>query len=360
MAACASSLHHAIAGHHYGEIATYAIVFVPVWWAWMNYTWFSSAFDVRDGWFRLLSFVQMFGALLLAAGMKAFFAGDGRLVLVGYIVMRIAMVTFWLRVAWQDARYRPTALRYGLGILVLQGLWVGWYLVTKDMGPTVVFSTMLVFIAAELLIPVLAERVKHTPWHPHHIAERYGLLTIIVLGEAVLGVSNTIVNADRSHLQSAISCGFAGSLLVFLLWWFYFQVSFVGALHSHDLRRGLIFGYGHYLVFASLAAVGSGLGLVADTFLATEAGHAVSNQTAILTLAVAVTVYLLTVCLIRWLAVGQGPPRLLACLVALGLLTGAAFACQMHLPIWAGLLMIAAAPAALTTWQTHCQAGHGD
>jgi hypothetical protein len=36
----------------------------------------------------------------------------------------------------------------------------------------------------ELSVPLWAERTGHSSWHPHHIAERYGLFAIILLGEA--------------------------------------------------------------------------------------------------------------------------------------------------------------------------------
>ena len=41
-------------------------------------------------------------------------------------------------------------------------------------------------------MPVWAERAGATPWHPHHIAERYGLFTLIVLGESVLAATLAI------------------------------------------------------------------------------------------------------------------------------------------------------------------------
>lgn len=110
--ACASSLHHALAEHHYSDIWVYLAVFMPMWWAWMNYTWFSSAFDCDDTHFRLLSMVQMFGALLMAAGMKGFFNGDALLGLLGFIVMRIAMASLWFRAAKDDPQYAKTACRY--------------------------------------------------------------------------------------------------------------------------------------------------------------------------------------------------------------------------------------------------------
>ncbi|HPQ96234.1 MAG TPA: low temperature requirement protein A, partial [Thiolinea sp.] len=264
--ACASSLHHALAAHHYLDILTYLGIFLPMWWAWMNYTWFSSAFDCNDTHFRLLSMVQMFGALLMAAGMTAFFNGDGLLCVLGFIVMRIAMASLWFRAARDDPQYAATARRYAYGILIMQAIWVLWYLVTRDMAYLPRMFSMLLFMGGELLVPVLAERIRHTPWHPHHIAERYGLLTIIVLGEGIIGVSNLIMNAGSIDILHALPVGFTGTVLIFALWWLYFKVPFAEALHDHNLRRGILFGYGHYLIFASLAAVGTGLELAADTF----------------------------------------------------------------------------------------------
>ena len=48
-------------------------------------------------------------------------------------------------------------------------------------------------------VPVWAERVAPTTWHPHHIAERYGLLTLIVLGESILAATGAV--------QAALSSG---------------------------------------------------------------------------------------------------------------------------------------------------------
>ena len=114
--------------------------------------------------------------------MTDFFNGDGRLGILGFIIMRIAMASLWLKASHDDPRYAPTARFYAYGILLMQVIWVIWYFVTRDMDYAVKFSSMLFFMGGELLVPVLAERTQHTPWHPHHIAERYSLFTIIVLG----------------------------------------------------------------------------------------------------------------------------------------------------------------------------------
>jgi low temperature requirement protein LtrA len=44
-------------------------------------------------------------------------------------------------------------------------------------------------VVAELAVPFIAESRATTPWHPGHIAERYSLFTLIVLGESVLAGS---------------------------------------------------------------------------------------------------------------------------------------------------------------------------
>src|SRR5277367_2213460 len=114
------------AGHFHTAIVSYLLIFFAIWWAWMNFTWFASAYDVDDLPYRLLTFVQIIGVLVLAAGIEsAFTAGNFTVMTIGYVVMRIAMVAQWLRAAAGDPAARPAALRYAAGIAVLQ---VGWVL----------------------------------------------------------------------------------------------------------------------------------------------------------------------------------------------------------------------------------------
>lgn len=64
-------------------------------------------------------------------------------------------------------------------------------------------------VCCELLVPAWAERAGITPWHPHHIVERYSLFFIIVLGEVIL--SSTVA------IQTAIDEGQAAGHLVGLI-----------------------------------------------------------------------------------------------------------------------------------------------
>jgi low temperature requirement protein LtrA len=239
-------------------VYSFVLVFFAIWWAWVNFTWFASAYDTDDAFYRLMVFVQITGALILAAGVpKIVVQHDFVLGVTGYVVMRVALVTQWLRAAHGDPRTRSTALRYAAGVTVIQICWVA-FLAVPSRYQLAVFPPLLLL---DMLVPAWAERTGETSWHPHHIAERYGLFTIIVIGESVLTATTALQAAfDQGGFRWDLVGIIAGGLLiVFSMWWMYF------AAPAHTIittfRRAAIWAYGHYVIFASAAAVGAGLGV---------------------------------------------------------------------------------------------------
>src|SRR5262245_49372172 len=99
VARAAESLHHGlIEGHASQAVGTFLLVFFAIWWAWMNFTWFASAYDTDDVPYRIAVFVIMIGALIFAAGVGGFVGGTPSGVTTGgYVVMRVAMIALWLR-----------------------------------------------------------------------------------------------------------------------------------------------------------------------------------------------------------------------------------------------------------------------
>ncbi|WP_198165280.1 low temperature requirement protein A [Nocardia fusca] len=263
VAAIVSQLGHAIgAGHPLSGLLPFLQVFFAIWWAWMNFTWFASSYDTDDVPYRLLTWVQMVGVLILAAGVPAAFGHDDYLAItVGYLVMRSGLVAQWLRAARDDRPGRRTALRYAIGIAVLEALWLLRLLPAElDVLPAVVANPVfLALAAAELAIPVWAERARGTAWHPHHIAERYTLFTIILLGESVLAVSTGVADAlDHGLRPTLVVTALSGLVLLFALWWLY-DLEPSGAALSDRRTRSFVWGYAHYAIFAALAALGAGL-----------------------------------------------------------------------------------------------------
>jgi low temperature requirement protein LtrA len=261
VAFASSELHHAIADDHVGEgVIGYAMVFFAIWWAWLNFTWFSSAYDTDDVPFRLLTFVQLTGALIIAAGVPSLFEDmDLTIGLAGYIVMRLAAVSQWVRVARSDEARQRTAWRYAIGITVVQLAWVLLYFAPAS----AVMPGFIVLVAAELLVPVWAERASPTPWHREHVAERYGLFTIIVLGESILSASIAIQAASSGGgLGELAWIAVGGLLIVYSMWWLYFERPNDDILTT--MPRAFAWGYGHYFIWAAAAAVGAGVAVSVD------------------------------------------------------------------------------------------------
>ncbi|WP_243698245.1 MULTISPECIES: low temperature requirement protein A [unclassified Curtobacterium] len=277
-------------GHVSSAILSFAMVFFSIWWAWLNFSWFATSFDIDDWLYRVMTFVQMAGVLVLAAGVgPAMQDGSFTIVVVGYVVMRLALVGQWIRVAVSSARYRSTALHYVVGITVVQVFWVAMLLLPAHAQLFV--APVLVFF--EVLIPIWAEsRAETTPWHRHHIAERYALFTLIVLGEGLVASASAVIDGlrDAEHLGPLLVLAAGGLVIVAGLWWIYFSRE----QHEHirGLRSALVFGYGHYFVFAAAAALPAGI----EVAVSADAGEAdLSHASVAATIAVPVALFVASI-----------------------------------------------------------------
>lgn len=224
--------------------------------------------------------------------------------------MRLAMVTQWLRAARSAGDARPTALRYAVGIALVQVLWLGALLLPASVMPVAI----AVLIVAEVAVPIVAERTGGTPWHPHHITERYGLFTLIVLGESLLASANAIIEALRDAESIAPLIGIAVLTLVVTaaLWWIYFWPTRHSAIGG--LGASLRYGYGHYAVFAAAAALSAGIEVEIDVVL----GHSkLMPPAASFAYTVPIAVFILAV---RVLAIRRHGDRIVNTVVPLGAL----------------------------------------
>ncbi|WP_442583487.1 low temperature requirement protein A [Mesorhizobium sp. ASY16-5R] len=291
VAAAAAGLHHAVNENHVGQgVVIYLFVFWALWWPWVNFTWFASAYDNDDVIYRCLVFVQMVGALMTAVGVKDFSEGAlTPLPLAGYIVMRFSMIVLWLRAARANPDGASCAYRYALGIAVCQVAWLAVFtLVPRDYFILAGLPVML----AEMAVPAFAEARVPTPWHRHHIIERYGLLTIIVFGESLVSAAAAISAIDgEAFANPAVWSVLVGSFLIlFTMWWIYFGEHYHSALDT--LRGAFLWGYSHYFIFASAAAVGAGIAIAVD-----QATHhsEISAAVASASVTIPAAVYLLSV-----------------------------------------------------------------
>jgi len=288
--------HVLAAGHFSAAILGFGFASFAICWAWINFSWFSSAYDTDDWIFRIITMVQMTGVLVLAIGLPRMFASiehgphlDNGVMALGYVIMRVAMVFQWLRAAGQDPARRRVCLTYVVTIAVAQLGWVALIFLDLSVSWAVFYSVILALL--ELTGPYIAEQKDGgTPWHPHHIAERYSLFAIIALGEGIVGTVATLtaVVDERGWTMDAALVCIAGTGLTFGMWWVYYMLPSGDILHVHR-KRSFIWGYGQIIPIAAILATGAGLH-VAAYFIEHEA-HITALQT-VLCVAVPVGVFL--------------------------------------------------------------------
>ncbi|HEY1838843.1 MAG TPA: low temperature requirement protein A [Mycobacterium sp.] len=342
--------HMLTSGHAGAGLAGFAFATFAVCWAWINFSWFASAYDTDDWVYRLTTMLQMVGVLVLALGIPQVFSSiayghhvDNRALVGGYVVMRVAMVIQWLRAARQDPARKVACLSYACAITIAQVGWVVIAIVKSSLAVT--FILIAVMIGIELIGPLLDEkRMGGTPWHAHHIAERNGLLTIIALGEGVVGTvaSLSAVVAEHGWTTDAALVAVAGTGLTFGMWWVYFVVPAADLLHAHR-ERSFGYGYLHIVLFGSIVATGAGLHAAADYI---EHRSAMNSVATVLAVAVPVGVYVGAVygtyLLLTRTWDGFFASVVLMTLSVLGAATGLASA-GVSTPVC--LLVVAAAPA---------------
>src|SRR6266478_4811626 len=239
-------------------------------WAWINFSWFSSAYDTDDWLFRVATMVQMIGVLVLAIGLRPMFASiergqrlDNSVMVLGYVIMRVALVSQWLRAAKQDPVHRRSCLTYAITISIAQIAWVAMIFARLSAASSIFLVAILVLV--EFAGPTLAERKDGgTPWHAHHIVERHALFATIALGEGIVGTVAALsaVVAQKGWTTDAALVGVAGTALTFGTWWTYYLLPSAPILHTYR-HRAFVWGFGQIAIVTSIVATGAGLHVAA-------------------------------------------------------------------------------------------------
>jgi low temperature requirement protein LtrA len=166
-----------------------------------------------------------------------------------------------------------------------------------------------VALVIELSAPWVGYRqIARAPIHASHLVERFGLFTLIVLGESVISVAQGAADVDWT--AATLAAAVAGFLVVAGLWWLYFDRLEEGAVRS--VLRALVWNYAHLPLLAGLVSVAVG-----TEYAIREAATGTLDRTTTLALGGGTALYLLSIVVIG-LAVRRGGDR------RLGLWLGAA------------------------------------
>jgi low temperature requirement protein LtrA len=339
-----------LAENHVGAgLLAFSFAAFAICWAWINFAWFASAYDTDDWIYRLMTMLQMVGVVVLALGLPAMYASiahggpvGNKVMVAGYIVMRIALVGQWLRAATQDPSRRSACLTYAAAVTIAQIGWAASLFVHASLP--VAFCIVVVLIGIELMGPFLAEtRMGGTPWHAHHITERYSLLTIIALGEGVVGTvaSVSAVVGAQGWSYDAIFVAVAGIGLTFGMWWTYFLMPGSDLLHVHR-ERSFFFGYFHIVTFGAIVATGAGLHAAAYYI---EHHSELGSIETVLAVAVPVAAYIVSVYILyAWLMRTVDPFHLLLLVLTAAVLGIAVWLAASGISMANCLLVVTLAP----------------
>jgi low temperature requirement protein LtrA len=233
-------------------------LFVPVWWSWMIFTWYATSFDNDDVPYRVTLFVAMLSILGLAASVGRIGVDPSAVVgfVLAYSLMRLLVAGLFVRAGRNvPADLRPFVAFYAAGNIIGATIWLSSLLVPAPFR----YVLWAVGLAVELLGPILAVMTLDNPritFHPRHIAERYGLFTLIVLGESVLAVASGTSGTDWA--LAAVLTAVAGFVAAACIWWLYFDHVGSSGIELGP-RPAFYWGYGHYAVYAGIAAFGVGV-----------------------------------------------------------------------------------------------------
>jgi low temperature requirement protein LtrA len=231
-------------------------VFAPVWWAWMGFTFYANRFDTDDLVYRLLMLCAMFGVAALATTIPSVFRGETEGFPLAYISVRLVLIALYARAN----RHVPEARALTRIFLRFFGLAVVIWIVSLALDRPWAYVGWGVALSVELVAPTRAWRaLREAPVDRMHLPERFGLLTLIVLGESVLAVVLGVSKVSWDVRSAAAAA--TGFLVAAALWWIYFDFLDEGALTARGIFGGLTYTYMNYFVVVGLAALGAGVKL---------------------------------------------------------------------------------------------------
>lgn len=243
--------------HHYNlaGAAQFAVAFLAMWWCWLGHTFHATRFDQDLPRQRAVGFLQVGAVTLIAYGASAPIAERAWAFGIG-----IAAFKSLLALAYRSERRWAGAaglIRAYVALYVVQALlWLA-----GSAAPGARWACWGLALGLDLASPwLVARHTAAVPPHPEHLPERFGLFTIILLGEGMAAVVHALDHGEHLHASGVIAA-VVGAVLSFALWLAYFdRVKGHGERHVADAatgRRMRLWAYGHvplYMGIASLAA----------------------------------------------------------------------------------------------------------
>jgi low temperature requirement protein LtrA len=265
-----------------------AILFVAIWWVWVETAWVTNWLDVQLMPVRILLFVLMGGALVLAISLPEAFAGRGLIFALSFVAIQLCRHGFMLRaLAGRNRVNFRNFLRIMAWALIEAPFWIAGALQEKLAARMILWAIALAILNLAPMIgfalPGLG-RSETRNWdiEGHHFSERCGLFIIIALGESIVVTGAAF--AETGWTAPAIAAFASAFIGTIAMWWLYFDIGAERAarLLAKDEDPGrmarLAYTYFHIPIVAGIIVTAGSDGMA----VVQPAGHAALGAAAAL------------------------------------------------------------------------------
>ncbi len=245
--------------YSFHQLARYAFLLLLIWWAWNGYAVYATRFDGDDAPQRVMTFVQMIAVIFMAAnaedGLESISSAGFA---AAYAVMRVVLVLQYVRASTIPAA-RRLSREYAVGFGVAALVWLA-----SSFTPVPIrYGLWMIALAIDLgTALVTARHTRQLPPHAEHLPERFGLFTLILLGESIVAIMKGI-QAQPDWTPAAASAAFLGIGLIFTCWWAYFEWARAATERPirtvRDVRLFEIWNYTHLPLYLGLALTAVGV-----------------------------------------------------------------------------------------------------
>ncbi|MCA9577492.1 MAG: low temperature requirement protein A [Sandaracinaceae bacterium] len=238
-----------------GGFAIFAALFVPLWVAWAGFTFFMNRFELDDFAHRVTAFAAMFSVGGMAIFAPRVMEGEFRGFALSYATTQATVALMHLRSHAQEPSSRDYS-RYWGGVFAIGAVLWGVSVLFPAPYAYGLWALGVVIILSAPMSRASRALQERFPIDNEHLSERFGLLTIIVLGESFVKVLSDLASAGASTQQ--VGQASAVLLITCCLWWIYFD-DIGGSRVRQAPGAWLLWFLGHLPVTLGITAVGVAL-----------------------------------------------------------------------------------------------------
>jgi low temperature requirement protein LtrA len=250
-------------------VLTFAALFVPIWWSWTGMAFYITRFNLDDVGHRLLVFAQMAAIAVLAINVSDGLGATSQGFALGYVGARVVLVLMYRRAGQQRPQARALTARYVRGFSLAAAVWLASVFVPVPVR-LYLWAAAMVFDFGTPLLPSTRRLQADIPPDTHHLPERFGLFTIIVLGEAFIKVTGSAEGHTLAFSNALY--GILALIVAASLWWMYFD-NVRGSVVRRTWVAGQVWVYTHLPLLGAITAYG----VAAKKIVLLEDGHGLDS-----------------------------------------------------------------------------------